>query len=209
MQGTARATLATLLLATGLASGLVLGIGLAAPQAVVACSCVAPVSLAEYAGEETVIFSGTVAADDGNGVLFTVDTWFSGQGAAPVILVEGDFGDGASCGIGMRPAVGSSWLVVGWRPPAEGPIPELTGAPVSISICQPFVDLATPEGQALLDEAGTTFGGGEPAPSAVADGSGGPSTETLVAAGIGATLLAGVSVLAVALLVARRRGLPS
>ena len=221
MQAIVRTTLAALLLATGLAAGLALGAGIIAPQIAVACSCVAQMPLAEYAGEDTVIFAGTVTNSDEDGLLVNVDQWFSGTGAAPVILISGEFGDSAACGLGGRPPAGSSWLVVGGRVDDGGLVPELTGAPVMVSICSPFVDLATPEGQALLAEAVETFGGGRtrrqtapsapptpaPSPSAsAADDGGGLSNETLATAAVVATLLAGLGVLVLALLVARRRG---
>jgi hypothetical protein len=224
MQAIVRTTLAALLLATSLAAGLVIGVGMLTPQVAVACSCVERMPLAKYAGEGTVIFAGTVTNSDEDGLLVNVDQWFSGTGAAPVILISGDFGNGSSCGIGGRPPAGSSWLVVAGRVDDGGLVPELTGAPVTVSICSPFVDLATPEGQALLAEAVETFGGGEPvetvpttaaapptpapSPSAAADAGGIPA-ETLATAGVVLTLVAGLGVLALALLVARRRGTAS
>jgi hypothetical protein len=174
-------------------------------------------ALADYAGENTVIFAGTVTNSDEDGLLVTVDQWFSGAGAQPVILISGEFGDSAACGLGGQPPAGSSFLVVGGRAPDGGVVPELTGIPVTVNICSPFADLTTPEGQALLDEANATFDGGEPVetaesapttpaptPSAGAE-SGEPASGTLVAAGVVVTLLAGVAVLAVVLLVAGRR----
>jgi hypothetical protein len=96
-------------------------------------------------------------------------------------------------------------------------IPELTGIPVTVNICRPFVDLATPEGQALLADAVATFGGGEAVPAASPAGvtaaptapavpdDGEVSTGTLVAVGVIVTLLAGVGIMALVLLVAQRR----
>ena len=221
-----RAGLAALLLALGLS----FGTGLAVPRVALACSCVGPQPLAAYAGPETVIFAGEIVSDDPDGVFVGVEQWFSGDGAASMQLIEGDFGNGASCGIGLRPAVGSRWLVVAWRPPDGGPLPgrDLPVTPVSISICQPFVDLGTPEGAALLEEAVATFGGGAgipgspespgasqgagpaapvtPAPTASATAADdGPSSETVALVAAVGTLAAGVGVLAVVLLVARRR----
>lgn len=217
MRTLVRAALGPLLLATGLAAGVLLAPGSPGPRIVVACSCVAPTSLAEYAGEGVVIFSGTVTNSDEDGLLVNVDQWYSGAGAARVILISGEFGDSAACGLGGRPPAGTSWLVVGGRATEGGMIPELTGLPVTVNICRPFVDLATPEGQALLAEAVSTFGDGEPVPAAspagvtaartapAASDDGEVSTDTLVAVGVIVTLLAGLGVLAMVLLVAQRR----
>jgi hypothetical protein len=197
-----------------LAVGLLLGRGVAIPDLAVACSCVGPQPLAAYAGEDTVIFAGQVVGDDADGVRVAVEQWFSGEGAAPVILIAGDFGNGASCGVGSRPPVASRWIWVAWRPPQEGLANPLdTG--VQVSICQPTADLATPEGEALLEEAVATFGGEVPAgspgtpeaPAATPDpspapGADGPPAGTiaLVAAvavtGLGALLFVGILVVA-------------
>jgi hypothetical protein len=222
-------SLATTLAALLLAVGLSLATGVVIPHVAVACSCIGPQPLAAYAGEETVIFAGEIVSDDSEGLLIDVEQWFSGDGAAPVQLIAGDFGNGASCGIGMRPAVGSRWLVVAWRPPDGSLLPDLPVTPVSISICQPFLDLDTPEGAALLAEAMDTFGDGAGIPSSPeSPGSGpadspaapattgptasatpaaddGPSAETLALVAAVGTLAIGAGVLVVVLLVARRR----
>lgn len=220
-----RAGLAALLLALGLS----LGTGIAIPSVAVACSCIGPQPLAAYAGPDTVIFAGEVVTDDADGVLVGVDQWFSGDGAGPLQVIQGDFGNGASCGIGTRPTVGSRWLVVAWRPPDGSLLPDLQVTPVSISICQPFVNLDTPEGAALLAEAMETFGDGAgipsspespgagpddgaaapstPAPTASLEPSANdrPSSEALALVAAVGTLAIGAGVLAVVLLVARRR----
>jgi hypothetical protein len=177
----------------------------AAPRDARACSCVAPMPLADYAAEGSVILSGRVLADDGEGVQVGVETWFAGPGAAPVVRIGGDFGNGASCGVGSRPPVGSRWIWVAWRPEPENPVEGMLPRDLGISICAPFGDLATPEGQALLLEAQTTFGGSapEPAASAQAEPSAAADAPLLVAGG--GVLIAGALVLLVAILVARRR----
>jgi hypothetical protein len=178
---------------------------LSLPQQAVACSCVGPQPLEQYATDGSVIMAGRVVGRDAVGVQVAVDRWFAGPGAAPAVWITGDFGNGASCGVGSEPPVGSQWIWVAWR--AEGE-PGLR-----ISICAPTADLSTPEGQALLAEAESTFGEfGIPFP-----GSGGPASEppgasegesddgtgdvALVAAsigviGLGLLVLGGVAVLA-------------
>lgn len=204
-----RPVLAALLLGLGLT----LGAGTAIPRVASACSCVAAQPLAGYAGPDTVIFSGTVVGDDADGVRVAVERWFSGSGAAPVVRIEGDFGNGASCGVGSRPTVGSRWLWVAFRPQGEGPANPLDPGAVQINICQPFADLATPAGAALLAEAVGTFGDDGALPTSApgggeAPGSGGASDPVLVVAVV-AAILAGVLVLGIAVLVASRRRRPA
>jgi hypothetical protein len=207
-----RPVLAALLLGLGLT----LGAGTAIPRLVSACSCVAPQALAAYAGPDTVIFSGTVVGEDGDGVRVGVERWFSGSGAAPVVLIAGDFGNGASCGVGSRPAVGSRWLWVAFRQEGDGLANPLDAGAVQINICQPFADLATPAGTALLAEAVETFGDDGALPTAApgggeAPGGGGASDPVLVVAVVAvvAAILAGVLVLGIAVLVASRRRRPA
>jgi hypothetical protein len=119
---------------------------------VVACSCAMPGSLAEEARPETAIFSGTADLQQARGVPVAVDQWFWGAGASTVVwLSSQSFGDGASCGVGAPPP-GSRWIWVTWRQENEGDF--LTG------LCSPSGNLATPEGQAMLDEAVATFANG-------------------------------------------------
>jgi hypothetical protein len=190
---------------------------MAIPRLVSACSCVAPQPLAAYAGPETVIFSGTVVGEDADGVLVGVERWFSGSGAAPAVRIAGDFGNGASCGVGSRPAVGSRWLWVAFRPQGDGPANPLDAGAVQINICQPFADLATPAGAALLAEAVETFGddGALPTPApggGEAPGGGGAASDPVLVAAvvaIAAVILAGVLVLGIAILVGSRRRRPA
>jgi hypothetical protein len=212
-----------------LASALLLGRGLAIPEVAVACSCIAPQPLAAYAGEDVAIFAGQVVGDDPDGVRVAVEQWFSGAGAAPVVLIAGDFGNGASCGVGARPPVGSRWIWVTWRPQGEG-IPNPLDDGVQINICQPFADLSTPQGEALLQEAIATFGGGEAptgGPSAAPSDDAaspeattsptaapgtmatppvdvGPSGEAVATAATAGVLLLGTALLVAVLLIGRR-----
>jgi hypothetical protein len=215
-------------LAALLALGLWFGAGVAVPRVAVACSCMGPQPLADYAAQGNVILSGQVVADDGEGVQVGVETWFAGPGATPVARLAGDFGNGASCGVGSRPAVGSRWIWVAWRPEPENPVEGMLPADLFISICAPFGDLDMPEGQALLAEARETFGDGAgipsspespgtvpadtpaapatPAPTASATpADAGPSAEALALGAVVGTLAIGAGVLVVVLLVARRR----
>jgi hypothetical protein len=217
-----RPALAALLLGVGLT----LGPG-TAPRVALGCSCVAPQPLARYAGEDTVILSGTVTGDDGDGVAVAVQHWFAGTGAAAVVVIAGDFGNGASCGLGSRPPVGSTWIGVAWRQPDED-LGDLLDTTVQVSICSPFADLATPEGAALLQEATATFGEGEPVPADIAspgtvDETPAPAApaapaipsatpvvdeglprETVAAVMVGGVLVLGIAVLGVVLLVGLR-----
>lgn len=180
---------------------------LALPGPTLACSCIGPQPLQQYAKDGSVIIAGRVVGRDAVGVQVVVDRWFAGTGAARAVWITGDFGNGASCGVGSEPPVNSEWLWVAWRPEGE---PGL-----QISICAPTGDLATPEGQALLAEAETTFGefgvvlpgSGGPVPASPdptddvpADGGGDPDRALVIASigvvGLGILVLGGVAVLA-------------
>jgi hypothetical protein len=115
----------------------------------VACSCVAPGPIEEYATPDNAIFSGTAGPMEARGVPVRVATWFSGEGAAPLVyLAASSFGDSAACGTNAPPA-GSSWVWVAYR--AEG---ELVSG-----LCSPHAQLGTPEGDALLADATEVYGG--------------------------------------------------
>jgi hypothetical protein len=181
---------------------------LALPGPVVACSCIGPQPLEQYAKDGSVILAGRVVGRDAVGVQVAVDRWFAGAGAARAVWITGDFGNGASCGVGAEPPVNSQWLWVAWRSDGE---PGL-----SISICAPTGDLATPEGQALLSEAETTFGefgivlpgsgGPDPASPGPSDdegpddgGTGGEAAVLVASLGVvalGILVLGGVAILA-------------
>jgi len=175
----------------------------ALPERVVACSCMGPQPLETYADEGSVIFAGRVDGREARGVRVAVSHWFAGEGAAPVAWIGGDFGNGASCGVGSEPIVGSQWIWVAWRPE--------DGGDPSISICAPTADLTSKEGQQLLAEAQRTFGPGIVNPLGL--GPADPVDPEATAAGVdpavvvagGSVLAAGIMVLAGAALIARHR----
>jgi hypothetical protein len=110
-----------------------------------------PSSLAEAAIAETAIFSGTADIRQPRGVPVAVDRWFWGDGAEPVVwLSDNSFGDGAACGVSVPPP-GSHWIWVTWRQEDSGDF--------ATGLCSPAGNLATPEGQAMLEEALATFTG--------------------------------------------------
>jgi hypothetical protein len=127
------------------------------PRPVVACSCVGFTSWKEAVTPETAVFAGTAGPRDARGVPVRVERWFQGQGAAPTVWLAGSSFNGIpgisnSCGIDPPPA-GSSWLWVAY--PGEG-------GDFGTGLCSPAVDLATPEGAAVLKEADALFGGEAP-----------------------------------------------
>jgi len=194
-------TLGRVLLVAGL---LAIVPSVARPGPVVACSCMAPQPLETYAADDAVILAGRVDGRDAGGVRVAVSRWFAGEGAAPVAWISGDFGDGASCGVGSEPSLGSHWIWVAWRPEDSGDL--------SINMCAPTAELSSQEGQRLLAEAQRTLGPGLVQPA-------GPGAADPVEPGVGvsgldpAVVVAGGGVLAAAILVlagvahiARRRG---
>ncbi len=118
-----------------------------------ACSCVQPEPMAAYATADNAVFSGTAGPSDARGVPVRVAQWFSGPGAAAIVyLSAGSFSGESSCGT-SAPAAGTQWIwvtFVGER----GDL--MTG------LCNPHGQLGTPEGDALLADATTTFGGVTP-----------------------------------------------
>lgn len=137
---------AVILLAILLAAS---GILLATARPVRACSCASFTSMKDYATADTAVFTGTAGARDRRGVPVSVDRWYWGRGAAPVVwLAASSFGDGSSCGTNPPP-VGSAWIWVTWLPP--------DGVDPATGLCSPSGDLSTPEGQKLLAEAETVF----------------------------------------------------
>jgi hypothetical protein len=127
------------------------------PRPVVACSCVGFTSWKEAVTPETAVFAGTAGPREARGVPVRVERWFQGKGAAPTVWLAGGSFNGIpgisnSCGIDPPPA-GSSWLWVAY--PGEG-------GDFGTGLCSPAVDLATPEGQAVLKEADALFGGEAP-----------------------------------------------
>jgi len=169
----------------------------------VACSCAMPGSLREYATPDNAIFSGMAGPQDARGVPVEVDTWFVGTGAAPVVyLGASSFGDGASCGTSAPPA-GTAWIWVAWL--GDG-----SGDPVA-SLCSPHAQIGTPEGNAMLAEATTTFGG---TPFAEATDPPGAAPSPPVPRGMEPVIVVGtvglgIAIFALAALFARRRSRPA
>jgi len=217
-----------------LAIGLVLGVGTAVPRAALACSCVGPQPLEAYVGEENVIFAGQVVAEPQPGVRYAVENWFSGTEPAELVRVAGDWENGGMCSLGFVPAEGTRWVGVAWRPPTDDPLAELeANENLTVSICQPFLDLDTPEGQALFAEAVATFGEGTvdpppdpaspespdpaqtpvpqapttpaPTPAPTPEAPGGPNAETVSMIAVGGVIAIGALVLVAVALVGRRR----
>ncbi len=203
-----RASVAAIVVSAGLLTS-----WLALPQSVAACSC-ATGSIVEFAKfEGAVVFSGLVGPRDPIGLQVAVDRWFAGPRVAALVHLDPAYldRDSAGCGVPAPPA-GSRWLFGGSRQPGSDLI--------SISLCSPQGDLATPEGQTLLADAAKAFGGVPVAPPPAAPvTSAGPSgpvpSEPLatvagvvpfLAIGVSAVLVAGVVVLVVAF--ARRRRAP-
>ncbi|HET9522538.1 MAG TPA: hypothetical protein VFO73_15930 [Candidatus Limnocylindrales bacterium] len=177
-------------------------LGTAGP--VVACSCAMPTSLAEQATAEHAIFAGTADVLQARGVPVVVERWFWGAGAAPVVWLTADsFGDdGASCRTSPPPP-GSQWIWVTWLPGNQGDF----GA----GLCSPAGNLATPEGQAMFEEAVATFVGvaipsAEPDPTAApaASPSTAPADQTGLLVGL-AIAIASLALFGAIVLVARRR----
>jgi hypothetical protein len=126
-----------------------------------ACSCVQPEPMAAYQTAENAVFSGTTGPIDARGVPVRVGTWFWGKGAAPIVYIaKSSFGDGAACGTNAPPA-GTEWIWVAY-------LPEDGGDP-STGLCSPHAQLGTPEGDSLLSDATTTFGGAAPPRGAASD----------------------------------------
>jgi hypothetical protein len=218
-----------------LAIGLVLGVGTAIPRMALACSCVAPMAIEDYAVDENVIFAGQVVGQPDPGVRYAVENWFSGTEPSDTVRVAGDFEGGGMCGLGFTPAEGTRWVGIAWRPPTDDPLAELgANEELQVSICQPFLDLDTPEGQALFDEAVAAFGTGggvdpspdpaspespapvetvapqvpatpAPTPAPTPEAPGGPSAETVSMIAVGGVIAVGVLVLVAVSLVGRRR----
>ena len=217
-----------------LAVGLLLGFGTTVPQVVHACSCIGPQPLEAYAGEENVIFAGQVVGQDDPGVRYAVENWFSGTEPADNVRVAGDWENGGMCGLGFVPAEGTRWVGVAWRPPSDDPLAELeANENLTVSICQPFLDLDTAEGQKLFAEAVATFGEGTvdppvdpaapespdsgrtpapeapttpaPTPAATPEAPGGPNAETVSMIAVGGVIAVGALVLVAVALVGRRR----
>ena len=174
-----------------------LGLALGAPAPCLACSCVAPVSLAEAAARSPglAVFVGKVVALEsdamtGGGVAtVAVDGRFRGPLLPAVIHAR--YGGGGDCTIGM--AVDERRLITA-RLDERG-----TWFPV---LCDPQGVLGTPDGEALLAEAIRTFGPAQPVGGLlVAPSPGGPDVVVLAAAAavilvLGIVLVVGVTAVA-------------
>jgi len=177
-----------------------LGLALGAPAPCVACSCVAPVSLAEAAARSPglAVFVGKVVAmeDDGmtGGGVATVAVDGRFRGPLLPAVIHARYGGGGDCTIGM--AVGERRLITA-RLDERG-----TWFPV---LCDPQGVLGTPEGDALLAAAIRTFGPaqtvGEPPPEPSA---GLPVGTIAIAIGLGIIVALATGFVA-SLLVAGRR----
>lgn len=171
----------------------------------VACSCVAPGPMKDYATAEHAVFTGTAGVRVDRGVPVEVDQWLWGQGAAEVVwLTAGSFGDSAGCGT-TPPPPGSSWIWVAWLPGNNGDF--------GTGLCSPAGQLGTPDGDAMLKDALTVFeptapeGSAQPIPtSEPAPATGEPESTTDTSALIigGAAILVGVLLFGGVTLVARR-----
>ena len=128
-------------------------LGLALPVA--ACDCMAMEPMVAYAGSpERVIFSGTVQVPEPAGTPVVVTRWFQGEGAAGIIRIQGEWGQGgASCETPLPPA-GTEWIFVASRFEGE----------LAVNLCTPHAPVGSDPGAAMLADAITTFGDGGGAP---------------------------------------------
>jgi hypothetical protein len=173
---------------------------LAMAPPVAACSCMMAEPMSAYVGSpERIIFSGTVQAPEPNGTPVLVTRWFQGEGAAGIVRIQGEWGQGgASCETPLPPA-GTEWIFVASRFEGE----------LAVNLCTPHAAVGSDAGAAMLADAIATFddGGGAPpgespppaVPSEPVAGAGIPPAALAVAAVGIAGLLAG------ALLVLRNR----
>lgn len=187
------------LLAAWLALALAFFVQHAIPQTALACSCMGPQPLEAYAEQPgTVILAGRVEDVDRRGAIVAVERWFVGGRGDAFALISGDFGNGASCGVGAVPKVGSEWIWVAFAGEDGG---------LRISICQPTADLATPEGQKLLAEAVETFGDvpGPPLPTPTTPPDPAAPVDPTPYLAAGGTVAVGLLILGGAALLGRRR----
>lgn len=169
------------------------------PRPTVACSCMMPEAepiKAAAADAQNVIFTGVVGAPEPLATPVRITRWFQGPTPAEFVGLDNEsFGmDGASCGTD-RPPAGSEWLFVSWQTDRG-----LYG----VNLCSIWGDLATPEGQRLLEEAVAVFGEPEPVPSSEPSGPlPAPVVETIVPVAL--VVLFGIGLVAGVLLVLARR----
>ena len=173
-------------------------LGLALPVA--ACDCMAMEPMAAYAGSpERAIFSGTVQMPEPAGTPVVVTRWFHGEGAAGIVRIQGQWGQGgASCETPLPPA-GTEWIFIASRFEGE----------LAVNLCTPHAAVASDAGAAMLADAIATFGDGggappgeTPPPAAPAGGAGGGASDALpVVVAVGLVAVGGL--VAGALLVLR------
>jgi hypothetical protein len=167
----------------------------AAPSCVFACSCAAPPSLREAVEEwGSAVFVGRAVARTGETVSFAVERWYVGSGAAPVVQLQA--GDGAMCGVDVRP--GAYLVLTATRDELGRFTP---------SICSPYGHMGSPEATRLLAEAERTFGpgqrfGGGPAPGETPVA--GPAWGPFLAIGAAGVTIGGLAIAAIVLLLRRR-----
>jgi hypothetical protein len=192
----------TRLVATVSSLALVLVAYLAMALPVAACDCMALEPMSAYVGSpERVIFSGTVQAPEPAGTPVLVTRWFQGEGAAGIVWVQGEWGQGgASCETPLPPA-GTEWIYVASK--FEGQL--------AVNLCTPHAAVASDAGAAMLADAITTFGdgGGPPpgesppaAPGAPGPGAGAAADPLPIALVVGS--VAAIGLIAGALLVVRK-----
>ena len=189
---------------TSIAFVLVGYLALALPVA--ACSCMMAEPMAAYVGSpEWVIFSGTVQAPEPAGTPVLVTRWFQGEGAAGIVRIQGEWGQGgASCETPLPPA-GTEWIFVASRFEGE----------LAVNLCTPHAAVGSDAGAAMLADAMSTFGDGggappgqspppaAPAEPAIEGGNGAASDELPVGLVVGSVAIVGL--IAGALLVMRSR----
>lgn len=125
------------------------------PKPVVACSCMPPPSLAEIAATEDVaILTGTVGPALPDRTPVAVDAWFHGSNPAGVVWLNTGSEMATSCDIFMSAGEHRFFVLY----PAE------LGLYSAIS-CAPNGLIGQQDGDALVEEAMATFGGGRPPPS--------------------------------------------
>ena len=123
---------------------------LTAARPTFACSCVQPQPMAAYGTGDYAVFSGTTGPSDARGVPVRVAQWFSGPGPAAIVyLAASSFGNSAACGTQLPPA-GTDWIWVASIQAGSDPV---TG------LCNPHGQIGTPEGDALVADAVSAFGG--------------------------------------------------
>jgi hypothetical protein len=145
----------TRLIATVSSFVLVLVAYLAMALPVAACDCMALEPMSAYVGSpERVIFSGTVQMPEPNGTPVLVTRWFQGEGAAGIVHVQGEWGQGGASCETLLPPAGTEWIFVASRFEGE----------LAVNLCTPHAAVGSDTGAAMLADAIATFGDGGGAP---------------------------------------------